>query len=375
MKIVALILLFLSAIGASAADKPVTRQEYIDKYAQIAMDEMIRAKVPASITLAQGCLESDNSNSRLATKGNNHFGVKCHSDWKGKTMTHDDDRDDECFRVYQHAEESYRDHSDFLTKGSRYASLFDLAPDDYKGWARGLRKAGYATDPKYPDKLITIIEEAGLDKYDKMVLKGEKLVPKLELADAKAEMPEKEKKPKREHWYSRSKKTAETAKAEKPSPAKPVASTASAAKAPAHAPAPKRKPENASPKVPALAGGDNFTFDSPVREVFENNRCRYIVVQKGDTYTSLAQEYALMEWQLQKFNDLDKDSALKVGQIIYLQAKKGAAERKYSAHTVKKGETVHQISQLYGIKESKLRTYNNLTANELTEGQMLRLRR
>lgn len=366
MKIFPLILLFSTVFSLSAADKPVTRKEYIDKYAQTAMDEMMRSKVPASITLAQGCLESDNSNSRLATKGNNHFGVKCHSDWKGKTMTHDDDKDDECFRVYQHAEESYRDHSDFLTKGSRYASLFDLAADDYKGWARGLRKAGYATDPQYPDKLITIIEEEGLDKYDKMVLKGEKLAPKLELADAK------EKKPKREHWYSRSKKPAETV-ASKSSPAKPVATTASPAKqAPADA---KRKPAVASTGTRKLANGDNFSFESPVREVFENNRCRYVVVQKGDTYTSLAQEYALMEWQLQKFNDLDKDSALKVGQVIYLQPKKGAAERKYSAHTVKKGETLQQISQLYGIKESKLRTYNSLTAGEITEGQMLRLRR
>lgn len=359
MKIVPLILLLFVVFTSAAGDKPVTRQEYIDKYAQIAMDEMIRAKVPASITLAQGCLESDNSNSRLATKGNNHFGVKCHSDWKGKTMTHDDDKDDECFRVYQHAEESYRDHSDFLTKGSRYASLFELAPDDYKSWARGLRKAGYATDPKYPDKLITIIEEAGLDKYDKMVIKGEKLAPKPELAEAK---PAKEKKPKHEKWYNRSKKTTEVASS-KPAAGKPAPDKS------------KSKTASATETVPVLATGDNFSFDSPIREVFENNRCRYIVVQKGDTYTSLAQEYALMEWQLQKFNDLDKDSALKAGQIIYLQAKKGAADRKYMAHTVKKGETIHHISQLYGIKESKLRTYNNLTANDITEGQMLRLRR
>lgn len=119
--------------------------DYIERYKDVAMTEMVKYKIPASITLAQGMLESGNGKSKLARQGNNHFGIKCHNDWKGKTMRMDDDAPKECFRVYKNAEESYRDHSKFLSNSSRYASLFDLKITDYKGWARGLKKP--ATPP------------------------------------------------------------------------------------------------------------------------------------------------------------------------------------------------------------------------------------
>ena len=143
---------------------------YISHYAPVAMDEMKKHKIPASITLAQGILESGNGVSNLALKSNNHFGIKCHSRWHGESVRHDDDEKQECFRKYKHVESSYRDHSLFLRNRGRYEFLFDLKKDDYKGWAKGLKKAGYATDKRYPDKLIRLVETYNLDHYDKIVL-------------------------------------------------------------------------------------------------------------------------------------------------------------------------------------------------------------
>lgn len=172
----AFLIVLVSLIGVpdvlAQSSSKITREAYIDKYSDLAMKEMKRTGIPASITLAQGCLESDNGNSSLSVDGNNHFGIKCH-DWQGAKMYHDDDEKGECFRKYKSAYESYVDHSMFLTKKSRYAFLFDLKPGDYKGWARGLQKAGYATSNKYASLLIKIIEENELQAYDNMVLDGE----------------------------------------------------------------------------------------------------------------------------------------------------------------------------------------------------------
>jgi flagellum-specific peptidoglycan hydrolase FlgJ len=139
---------------------------YIEKFGPIARDEMKAFGVPASITLAQGILESGMGYGRLALQGNNHFGIKCHSDWKGKRIYHDDDLKAECFRVYNDPATSYRDHSLFLTGRSRYSFLFDIKTSNYEAWAKGLKKAGYATDPEYPDKLISLIERFDLTRYD-----------------------------------------------------------------------------------------------------------------------------------------------------------------------------------------------------------------
>lgn len=143
---------------------------YIDRYSEIAMQEMRTYKIPASITLAQGILESRSGQSALTTRSNNHFGIKCHKGWTGDRTYHDDDEKGECFRVYSHPESSFRDHSLFLAERTRYADLFKLKITDYKGWAKGLRKAGYATDKKYPEKLINIIEAYKLYEYDDKVL-------------------------------------------------------------------------------------------------------------------------------------------------------------------------------------------------------------
>jgi len=150
---------------------------YIDTYSQIAMEEMLQYGIPASITLAQGILESGAGRGELTGKANNHFGIKCHKEWEGDRVYHDDDEDQECFRKYVDPKYSFRDHSLFLTSRSRYQDLFKLRKDDYVGWAKGLKKAGYATDPKYPDKLIGIVERYGLTDFDNAVL-GKKADPR-----------------------------------------------------------------------------------------------------------------------------------------------------------------------------------------------------
>ncbi len=150
--------------------KIINTEDYVKFYSNIAMDEMIQFGIPASITLAQGILESGAGKGRLAVQANNHFGIKCH-DWNGKKIYHDDDEEQECFRKYDNPEYSFRDHSLFLTNRGRYSFLFDLKKDDYKQWAKGLKKAGYATDPKYPQKLIDLIQRYQLYKYDNIVLK------------------------------------------------------------------------------------------------------------------------------------------------------------------------------------------------------------
>ena len=168
MKKTILTLLFLVAcFSLFAQTRNKQYEEYIKKYRDIAVEEMKKYHIPASITLAQGLLESGAGQSALARKSNNHFGIKCGSDWRGKSVRYDDDERNECFRAYKHPKQSYEDHSKFLVSRPRYASLFKLKITDYKGWARGLKKAGYATNPRYAEQLIGIIELYDLDKYDK----------------------------------------------------------------------------------------------------------------------------------------------------------------------------------------------------------------
>ena len=160
------VLMVLMATNA-APRKNQAYEDYIKKYRSLAVDEMKKYHIPASITLAQGLLESGAGKSALARRSNNHFGIKCGKGWHGKTVRYDDDRRNECFRAYKHPKYSYEDHSKFLRTGARYAFLFRLKITDYKGWARGLKKAGYATDPHYANRLIDIIELYELYRYDR----------------------------------------------------------------------------------------------------------------------------------------------------------------------------------------------------------------
>lgn len=191
MKHALCLLFFLLSYEILFSQSKITREEYIERYAGIALEEMKVTGIPASIKLAQALLESDNGNSTLARKANNHFGIKCHSGWNGGTFHKDDDKKDECFRRYKKVEESYHDHSLFLTQRERYQDLFTLKITDYKGWAHGLKKAGYATNPRYPQLLIKIIEDNQLYNFDQGAAVNKSTLPKeKEKRDRKSDFPD-----------------------------------------------------------------------------------------------------------------------------------------------------------------------------------------
>ena len=311
-----LILLILFPLQGQGREK-LSREGYVKTYSDLAMKEMARVGIPASITLAQGILESNNGNSTLATRGNNHFGIKCH-DWTGKKIYHDDDKKHECFRSYDSPYESYMDHSQFLTTRGRYASLFELKPHDYRGWAKGLKKAGYATAPKYADLLIKIIEENELYRFDVRVLNGEMD------SETGAEK-------------GRGKKKDSETDAEKETP------------------------------------GHGYNTS---REVLVNNKVEYIVVQTGDSPESIRAEMDLYANELYRYNNLYKGEDLEAGQFIYLQPKRRKAARGNEIHVVKPGETMYDISQIYGVKLDRLYQMNRLTEGaQPLEGTEIYLRR
>ena len=305
-----------------------TRKQYIEKYSGIAVREMNRSGVPASITLAQGSLESGNGNSTLAVKGNNHFGIKCHSSWTGKKMYHDDDKKGECFRVYKNADESFVDHSDFLVRGQRYDFLFDLKTTDYKGWAKGLRKAGYATNPQYADLLITIIEAEGLHLYDtgkkQIAQVTTPTIPKVDNTKTKISLGLKRKKG-------------------------PIT----------NAPNPK----TSVPNLTQVAPSEN-KFD---KNIYENNNRDYVILQDGETLFMLSAKFGIPVWKLYSFNDLEKTQLLNDGDVVYLEKKRGKAQSTYITHKVAEGETMQSISQLYGIKLSRLYKMNKRKADDVLE--------
>lgn len=317
-RILLTILLALSPVFALAAGDPTL--EYIEKYSDIAVSEMRRTGVPASITLAQGILESNSGQSRLAVKGNNHFGIKCHNDWKGRTMRLDDDARRECFRVYRSVEDSYRDHSDFLRYRDRYKPLFDLDKDDYKGWARGLKKAGYATDPSYANKLIALIEKYELYRFDRKTRV--------------------ERKPPRE------------VEAPREIPAEPIPETV-------------ERNYNESVSV------------NLQRSFYEVNGVRFIYSVKGESYASIAAAHGLFLNELLKFNDLDEALPLEPGTIVYLERKKAQAARDVTKYVVDHdGETLRDIAQRYGIRLASLEKMNpELVGRAMEEGDTVKLRK
>ena len=290
IKITLIILCLLALPLNMLKGQNYTRKEYIAEFSDLAMREMVRVGIPASITLAQGCLESNNGNSTLAVKGNNHFGIKCH-EWTGKKIYHDDDRRNECFRSYPSAYDSYMDHSEFLTTKSRYATLFELSPHDYRGWARGLKTAGYATANNYASLLIRIIEENELYKYDLIVLEGS-----LDNIDTSA--------------------------------------------------------YHASQGIQSQ------------RKVLLNNRIEYVLSEPGDTPESLRAELGLYKNEIYRYNDLYKGAKLETGTIIYLQPKRRKAAVGNEIHKVEAGQTMYDISQIYGVKLKHLYRKNHMMEGE-----------
>ena len=273
--------------------------------------------IPASITLAQGLLESGAGLSRLATQANNHFGIKCHNGWTGKTIYVDDDIKNDCFRSYSSARESYVDHSKFL-QGNRYKSLFSLKTTDYKGWARGLNACGYATNPQYADKLIEIIELYQLHQYDTNTpyrsTSKKSSDSNIDIAEAGS-------------WIERIFKSGKTNKTKK-----------------------KTKKEDLLGKVVKN------------HRIYMYNDNLYIIAQQGETFRSIALDVNISYRSLAKYNERDKNTVLANGDIVYLKKKATKAEKKYKGflHTVMAGQSMYDISQMYGIRLSSLYKMNNL---------------
>ncbi len=313
-----ILLLICLICTTKATAQRMDRQQYISKYKNWAVKEMQRTGIPASITLAQGILESDCGNSDLAIDANNHFGIKCHSDWTGPTMHKDDDLKNECFRSYDSAYDSFKDHSNFLVSKSRYAELFELEKTDYKGWAKGLKKCGYATEPTYADRLIKIIEEEGLSSLDSGG----------EIVDAKVDK----------------KKETEVAT--------DIAYDVESGKIV------KKKTTDPSRKPVIKSDFEIDPFEA--HTVLYNNGVRYVEVKKSDSFASIANEFHLMMWELLKYNDLDKNADIKTIKHLYLRPKKNRSHPDCPTHTVKNGDTLWSIAHKYGIKLSKLRKRNGL---------------
>ncbi|MBQ8989768.1 MAG: glucosaminidase domain-containing protein [Prevotella sp.] len=294
------IALFLSLTGSAQMRWNQAYQKYIDQYKDIAIEQMQRYRVPASITLAQGLYESGAGTSELTRKANNHFGIKCHG-WTGRTSYHDDDRSNECFRAYDSAYDSYEDHSLFLVNGRRYKSLFDLKLTDYKGWAKGLKAAGYATNPKYANTLIEIIQLYKLYKYDTA-----KDYDKFMTDRAK-----------------------------------------------------------------------DHRVNGALHEIKAYNKNYYVIVRRGDTFKSIAEEVGISYRKIAKYNERDKRDQLEEGEVIWLKKKQTKAPKDYKdrLHYVKAGESMYSIAQKYGIRLKNLYKMNHLKPDhQIYVGEGLRLR-
>lgn len=268
--------------------------------------------IPASITLAQGLLESGAGSSTLAVKANNHFGIKCGGGWTGPYMLRDDDAPNEKFRVYRSPRHSYEDHSSFLCSNRRYASLFSLKRTDYKGWAQGLKKAGYATNPRYADNLVAIIERYELNKLDH--------VKKL----------------------------------------------------------PGRNSAQSQTSVSTQTSRQRDAAAALALRVRKCNGDYYIVARDGDTFASVARETGVKEKRLRKYNEVGSYQELRGGDIVYLEKKRDKADisLKGKRHTVLAGESMHSISQRYGMSMRTLYKINQLPADHrIRAGEQLLIRK
>ena len=320
MKKLPLLLVFLIPLTLTA--QRITPEEYIQTYKDIAMREMKSHKIPASITLAQGLLESGAGNSSLARNAKNHFGIKCHKGWEGDTYYMDDDEKNECFRKYDNVEDSFRDHSEFLSGRARYAALFDLDITDYRGWARGLKAAGYATNPKYAQLLIDRIELYDLTKYDQIALglmTDDNQLPDIEPEEELLELA-----------YS---------------------------------------PENRS-------GFDLVDMTEEKRFIYENNGVRFVFAKEGETPEQLAKAFRIKYKKFCEYNLLrhPDEMVFHSGDVVYLEKLRNR-NWKAKKYTVLEGETLRDVALRFAVKPNKLLKKNGLEeGTKLYKGQQLWLR-
>ena len=315
-------LLFVILLPLFAIAQRITPEEYIQNYKDIAMREMREHKIPASITLAQGLLESGAGNSALAREAKNHFGIKCHKGWTGDTYIMDDDEKNECFRRYKNAEESFSDHSVFLKTRGRYSALFDLEITDYRGWAKGLKAAGYATNPKYAQLLIDRIELYDLTKYDQIALglmADDNQMPNIAPEDELLELA-----------YS---------------------------------------PENRS--IFELV---DMTAEK--RFVYENNGVRFVFAKEGETPEQLAKAFGIKFKKFCEYNLLKRpdEMVFHSGDVVYL-GKLRNRNWKAKRYTVAEGETIRDLALRFAVKPERILRMNGLKEGErVSSGQVLWLR-
>lgn len=325
--------ILLGALQVVPAQGPVrqTREEYVDRYKSIAVAQMERYGIPASITMAQGILESDCGNSWLSLQSNNHFGIKCKRNWTGEKIYYDDDAKGECFRCYPSVEASYHDHAEFLDSQPRYDSLFAYSPTDYKSWARGLKAAGYATAPDYAHRLVRIIEENRLYLLDQP--DGERLYAASRaggLTDP-------------ERWFADQSSMEVTASG---------SSTID--------------PDNYRVTINAHNGYN----------VYQTNGVHYVLAKEGDTFENIGRKFRLSARNLRKFNDLkDKKAQPMTDEAVYIERKKKRWEGNARTHVCREGETAYSIGQSYGVRTRSIEKLNRLKPGSvLEEGQQIRIK-
>ena len=317
-------LLAILNIVQISANTRQTREEYIERYKAIAVAHMERYGIPASITMAQGILESDAGNSRLSKESNNHFGIKCKKSWTGAKVYHDDDAKGECFRAYPSVEASYNDHAEFLDSSPRYDSLFAYPSNDYRSWARGLKAAGYATAPDYAERLVKIIESMKLYLLDKE--NGSKIYAASKSATINTEA-----------WFE--------------------SSTAAS-------------DEQINPNAFRVTVNAHKGYG-----VYRTNHTFYVVAKEGDTYKSIGMTFDISARMLEKFNDVEKGAVLKKGDIVYIERKKTHWQGNVMQHKAMRDETLYDLSQSYGIRLKSLTKMNRLTADAtLKKGEIIRLK-
>jgi len=323
-----LVFLFAAAISFSAkAQDNEAVNVYIQQYKQLAIDEMIRTGVPASITLAQGILESNAGRCTLTQQSNNHFGIKCKTDWTGEVVYHDDDRKGECFRRYNSAEDSYRDHSDFLKNRPNYAALFDIDVTNYKDWAYGLKRAGYATNPVYAQSLITTIERYDLEQYTDVALVQSN---QLDVASSNIQ-------PQQHIEFTNASLIQQDVK------------------------------QNASYAKPAVA-------KYPVNSVFRINQANVLYVQPGASLFAIASQYGIPYKKLLDYNDMDNVDILQQPTLVYLEKKPKQGSKDY--HIAMPNENLYDIAQEEGVQLESLLAYNNYSKNnQLKAGDKILLNR
>ena len=301
-----LTLLTVQAMEAQTLRKPIY-MDYVRTYSVEARRQMDKHAIPASITLAQGLIETGAGTSTLAREHNNHFGIKCHTTWTGKRTYRRDDNPNDCFRSYPTAEASYQDHSLFL-KGRRYQRLFALRYDDYRGWAKGLQLCGYATNKGYANMLIKVIEDYELYSFDR------------------GELPS---------WYG------------------------------------SAQPSRSQTKYRS----SGKSYDNPMRPSYLSYGLLYVLADQNDSYERIAEDMGISAKKLAKYNDTPLDYPLNEGDVVYLEPKNKEATSRYSTYTVRIGDSMHDISQRFGIRLERLYKLNDKDEDYIPEeGDVLRLR-